>query len=311
MLCGVVGCTFLFASTGWGSAAWAADASMYTKALPPAYAPDPAVDGLNGKIDGYGGSVANRSIYGTTGSFTVPLAGQYGAQVDGNVGSLDGDAFGAVAGHWFWRDPSRALVGVYAESAFWDRFGGVNVNHVAGEGEYYLGPITLQGIAGVEFGNSASQTTTVALAAARPAFGTMTTSVAAFDIKTRFFDQVNLKYYFNSDFDAYVGHRFLGGKNALALGTELARPLGGGLMASVFVEGRVGEADNHGIWGGLKLYFGPTDKPLVERHRRDDPNNWTVDTPFSIFGNQTGSSTATPFCNGVIRNGRCEVGGPT
>src|SRR5436305_9007772 len=44
--------------------------------LPP---PMPAVDGINAKLDGYGGG-ANHSkgFYGTTGSLSVPLAQQWG-----------------------------------------------------------------------------------------------------------------------------------------------------------------------------------------------------------------------------------------
>src|SRR5580700_2501258 len=160
MLSGLVGCTFLLAS-----AAWAAD--MPIKA--PAYTADqadPAVSAFNTKYEGYGGSVANRSIYGAAGSFAVPLGGQFGLQIDGNGGSLDGSSFMAGGGHLFWRDPSRALLGVYGASTFWDRFGGVNVNYVGGEAEYYLGPFTLQGVAGVEFGNTATQVTTTSAVAA-------------------------------------------------------------------------------------------------------------------------------------------------
>jgi hypothetical protein len=176
----------------------------------------------------------------------------------------------------------------------------VRVGHVGGEGEYYLGPITLQGVLGVEFGNTATQT----MVAVTPVF--TTPAVESFDIKTRFFDQINLKYYFSNDWSGYVGHRYLGGKNALALGTELARPLGGGLMGSGFVEGRIGESESSGIWGGLKLYFGPTDKPLMARHRRDDPVNWSTDFAASIFGNhQTGAGTDCTL--GRKPNGNCET----
>jgi hypothetical protein len=302
MLSGIVGCAFLATS-----AALAADVSMYTKS--PAFTPtyDPAVSALNGKAEGYGGSINGKALYGAAGSAAAPLGGQYGAQIDGNVGSLDGNVFGAVGGHWFWRNPSTALLGIYADSALWDRFGGVNVNHVGAEAEYYFGQFTLQGVAGVEFGNRASQT----ISTFTPGLiATTTTFVDSFAIKTRFFDQINLKYYFTNDFSGYVGHRYLGGKNALALGAELARPLGGGLMGSAFVEGRIGENDNHGIWGGLKLYFGPTDKPLIARHRRDDPNNWTMDIGSSVLGNHTGSSSAIKSCTGHISNGNCEAGAP-
>jgi hypothetical protein len=91
-------------------------------------------------------------------------------------------------------------------------------------------------------------------------------------------------------------------------------------MASAFVEGRVGEEGFHGIWGGLKLYFGQSDKPLIARHRRDDPPVWSGDSLFSILNNQsssviggsTQSSTTTRFCNPgeSLIGGTCGFSGP-
>ena len=171
----------------------------------------------------------------------------------------------------------------------------------------------MQGVAGVEFGNSASRTNIGVIQTGIPG-GTITTTntfIDRFDVKTRFFDQVNLKYYFNNDFSGYVGHRYLGGRNALALGAELARPLGGGIMGSAFVEGRVGENNNNSVWGGLKLYFGPTDKSLVARHRRDDPGNYTTDMATSTVNGKTPTSTGSSSLKscplGVLPNGNCEA----
>jgi hypothetical protein len=295
MLSGVVGCTFIATS-----AALTADLNL--RSPTPAY--DPAVSAMNDKVEAFAGSFRNKSFYGGAGSVAAPLGGQYGAQIDGTLASLDGSTFGAVGGHWFWRDPSQALLGIYADSGVWDRFGGVNVTHVGGEAERYLGPFTLQGVAGVEFGNSASSATPTIL----PGLVTTTTTfVDSYNINTRFFDEVNLRYYFTDDLNGYVGHRYVGGKNALALGGELARPLGGGYMGSAFVEGRVGEGEDRGVWGGLKLYFAPTDKPLIARHRRDDPVNWTLDIPLGIFGNHHTSTTSVQTCTGHIGSGgNCE-----
>jgi hypothetical protein len=259
--------------------------------------------------------------------------------MDGRAGSLDRSGFGSVGGHLFWRDPRQALFGIYGDYTSWDRYGGVRVGHVAGEGAYYLGQFTLEGVAGVEFGNSASSsifgsvtatsTSTTAPGPAPPGVpGTTTTTTSTFfaaltnsyDIKTRFFDQVDLAYYPIDNWKAYVGHRYLGGLNAAAFGTEAALPLGHGLMASAFVEGRVGEQDFHGIWGGLKLYFGQSDKPLIARHRRDDPPVWSGDSLFSILNNQSSSvtggsiqsSTSTQFCNPneSLIGGTCGPSGP-
>jgi hypothetical protein len=314
ILSGVVGGCLLA-----GSVAHGADLHPYLKA-PPLPAFEPAVDAPNVKWEGLGGSISGKKIYGSAGSFTFPIQGSFGAQIDGSVGKLDGDTFGAVAGHWFWRNPSQALVGLYASYTNWDRFGGVNVGQVALEGEYYIGQFTVQGIAGVEFGNSVSNLQTAVLivpvggGGAIPGTSTLFAATQGFNVTTRFFDQINLKYYFTDNIDAYVGHRYLGGKNAAAFGGELALPLSHGVLGSAFVEARVGEADFHGIWGGVKFYFGAGDKPLIKRHRQQDPNNWTVDTLFSILNNQTsgsGSST-TQFCNSgdTLIGGRCERFGP-
>jgi len=310
-----------YAAGGWGSYA-------------------PAVDAINSKVDGFGGTLANRSIYGSRGAFTVPLGGQFGAQADGAVGNFDHRFFGSGAGHLFWRDPARGLIGVYGNHTHWSYFGGLHVTQVGGESEVYLGRWTLQGVAGAEFGNSQSRstvfstsstasatsvgsstgttvvppdvgvpgsiTTTTTTVTTTTTTGTTTTTTFTelFAVKTRFFDKVDLAYYLTDDWKTFVGHRYLGGKHALALGTEYALRLGGGMQASAFVEGRVGEHAFQGVWAGLKIYFGPTDKPLIARHRREDPVNWQPDPLFSIVNNHstnlnsvtnttTGTSTTT------------------
>jgi hypothetical protein len=277
---------------GIGATAWpiaqAQAADLMPIKAPPAAAPVYAVDGLNAKFDAFGGSIANRPVEGVRGAITAPLPGPYGFQIDLGAGSLDSRAFGNIAGHLFWRDPSRALLGLYVSHTHWDQLGGVHVTQVAGEGELYFGRLTLEGIAGVEFGNSVassiSTTTTIPPQIGVPGLTTTSVFTQGFDVKTRFFDQVNLKYYVTDDWDAYVGHRYQGGLNALALGTEVAIPVTRGIMASGFLEARVGEQDFHGIWGGVRFYFG-NDKPLIGRHRSQDPDSW--DSLFSLLNSQT------------------------
>ncbi len=306
MLSGVVG-ALLFVT----SAAHAADLSLLA-ATP--LGPAPAVDAFNAKFEGLGGTLKGKSLYGTEGSFTFPLANQYGAQVDFNAGSLDNSTYGAVAGHFFWRDPSRALLGVYASYTQWDRLGGVNVSQVAAEGEYYFGRFTVQGILGAEFGNTVtnSQTTLSSVPIIGGVLNSSTTVTQGFSIGTRYFDQINLKYYLNDFADAYVGHRYLAGKNMAAFGGEWAFPVARGVLGSAFAEGRVGDNNNYGVWGGIKLYFGPDDKPLIARHRQEDPNNWTTDTLFTIINSSTSSGSTSPtqlVCNHGINpeTGTCNV----
>ncbi len=272
ILSGAVG--FLVASS---IASGAAD--LVAKA-PAASTGGPAVDGVNAKIAGLGGSFANKSLYGAQGSLALPLGRQFGVQFDGVAASFDNRFFGAGAAHLFWRDPTRALFGIYGGAARWDsRVGGVNVGQLGVEGELYMGRWTLQGVVGAEFGNSVS--------------GTINGVVQSYDIETRFMDQINLNYYMQDDWKVFVGHRYLGGKNALALGSEWGMALGGGRMGSLFVEGRVGEDDFHGVWGGLRFYFGQKDKSLIRRHREDDPIEWSpgVVATAGNSGSQTAAQT--------------------
>jgi hypothetical protein len=169
---------------------------------------------------------------------------------------------------------------------YWNQFTGLDVSQIAGEGEYYFGRWTVQGIAGIEFGNSASRITTTTA-------GTLTET---YDIKTRFFDEINFAYYLTDNWKAFVGHRYLGGKNALALGTEYAFQVQPGLFGSLFVEGRLGDDNSQGVWGGVRFYFGQRDKTLMARHREDDPIKWTPSSLFSISNSQSKSFVATAPC---------------
>jgi hypothetical protein len=297
MLAGIVGSIYLSTNARAEDIATAANAAAF-----PPVAAGPAVDGVNGKLEGAGGSLAGNSLYGVKGSLSVPLGGPWGVQIDGAGGSFDGSGFGNIAGHFFWRDPAHGLLGLYATTTHWDRFGGVDRSAVAGEGEYYWGRWNFHGIAGVEFGNSATRTTTT------KSGGTTTTLVETYDIKTRFFDETNLAYYLTDDWNAYVGHRYLGGKHALALGSEYALPLGHGTMASVFAEARVGEGDFHGIWGGLRFYFGQKDKPLIARHRQDDPTIWDTLPALSNTYNSNTSTSSTCPAGYYLLDGYCYYG---
>jgi hypothetical protein len=278
-----VGSAFLTTVTGQIAAADPAMSYAFDKMAYKAVAPNfagPAVDGINGKIAGFGGAAAHRSIYGVEGSLSFPVGYSYGVQIDSRFGGFGSRGFGEIGAHFFWRNPGVGLAGLYVSHVRLDRFGTVHASTVAFEGEYYFGRWTIQGIAGVEFGDSGSSTTTVV----GPVFTTSFTG--GYDIKTRFFDQINLKYYFTDNWNGYVGHRYQGGKHALALGTEGVIPLTRSLTTTAFLEGRIGESDHHGIWGGLRYYFGKPDKTLIRRHREDDPYNWS--TLFTIL-NSSGS----------------------
>src|ERR1700730_3569112 len=195
MLTGVVGGVFLGVNR-----AGAADISVVPYYKAPSFLEQPAVDGFNAKFEALGGSLNRRSLYGYRGAFSVPLANQWGLQVDTSAGSLQSRAFGSVAPPLLWRDPARGLVGLYASHTYWDQFGGVHVTQVAGEGEAYWGRFTVQGIAGVEFGNSVTSlaTNTIIVPPAGGIFGaagvnTTNTFLEGFASIARFLDKINLK----------------------------------------------------------------------------------------------------------------------
>ncbi|MGZ3409375.1 MAG: hypothetical protein ACXWJW_10445 [Xanthobacteraceae bacterium] len=320
MFYGVVGVTYFTMSAGFAG-------DLDKRSMMAAAPPFGAVDGVNGKAEFLGGSLGNRSLFAGFGAASFPmdkigvLNNQYGVQIDTGVGTFDSRSFGNLAAHVFWRDPGRGLIGIYTSHTWWNQFDGVYIGQVAAEGEYFMGRWTVQGIAGIEFGNSASNTITntsvvppLGGGGAPAGVFTVGTFTETFDIRTRFFDQINLKYYVTDNWNAFVGHRYLGGKNALALGTEYALPLNNGMMASGFVEGRVGEDNNHGVWGGIRFYFGNAPKTLMARQRQDDPPLWSMDSLLSIINNlkTTPSTSNTLFCNNgdtLQNNGTCESGG--
>jgi hypothetical protein len=224
--------------------------------------PMPAVDGINAKIDGYGGGASHTNgFYGTTGSLSVPLAQQWGAQIDARAHNGDGIGAYGAAGHAFWRDPSIGLVGAYGSYWHWNGRDIADVGHVstntgaiAAEGEYYAGRWTLGGLAGIEM---VSVNAPVAL--------------EAFSIPNRFFDSIRASYYVTDDFRLSIGHVYTSGRHRLTLGAEHGLALGGGRMASLFGEAVFGEEGHNAVLGGLRIYFGQHDKSLIDRHRQDDP----------------------------------------
>ena len=281
MLSGIVGAVYLS-----GNLARAADLTARPSWIDTSwYAP--AVDGVNGRVEGFGGSLNQKSFAGGQGAIAVPLGGQWGFQLDGGAGALENRAFESVAGRMFWRNPFRGLLGAYVSYTRWDQYGEVQATQAAGEFEAYWGRWTLRGIVGAEFGSSAStfNTTTIVTPPAIGIPGVINTVVVtqSYDVKSRFMDQVNLQYYLTDNWHAYLGHRYIGGKNALALGSELGLPLGRGVFASAFVEGRIGSNSFEGVWGGLRFYFGRKDKTLIRRHREDEVNPW--DTLHTIVNN--------------------------
>jgi hypothetical protein len=229
--------------------------------------PMPAVDGFNAKIDGYGGGGNHiSSLYGADGSLSIPLAQQWGLQLDGGVGSVNNSGTARGAGHVFWRDPSVGLVGAYGSYSRWNGNSGaivprtaLNIARAGAEGEYYLGRWTVGGVIGYE--------------SVRFNIPAVVPGVPAFSLPDRFFDSVRASYYVTDNFKLSIGHVYTLGRSALSLGGEYGFALGGGRMASLFAQGLVGEGGVNGARGGLRIYFGQHDKTLIDRNRQDDPED--------------------------------------
>src|SRR5262245_65940944 len=104
MLFGIVGAAYLSSNP--------AHAQVIEPARPSWIDPSwyaPAVDGVNGRIEGFGGSLNQKSFAGVQGAIAVPLGGQWGFQLDGGAGTLQHRAFGSVAGRLFCRNHVRGL----------------------------------------------------------------------------------------------------------------------------------------------------------------------------------------------------------
>ncbi len=112
----------------------------------------PAVDGINGKM-AIVTSVDDTDAKAIAGSLTIPMGHAFGLQIDGAVADLDLNftddvALYGVGVHAFWRDPSRALVGVYGHAVQLDVLGGVNIYTAGVESEFYLDRFTVESIIG-------------------------------------------------------------------------------------------------------------------------------------------------------------------
>jgi hypothetical protein len=213
--------------------------------------PMPAVDGINGKIAGFGGGANHTNgFYGANGSLAFPLAQQWGAQIDGEIVESFANSSNTSrgAGHLFWRNPSLGLLGAYG---FYSRHNGIGVSNTpsigmdisrfAAEGEIYWIRWTFRGRLGYE---------TVRLDAP---------SVAGLPgIPNRFFDSVSASYYVTDNLKLAIGHRYCIGRHELTLGSEHGFALGGGSMASLFAAARLAEHGDNVVLAGLRFYLGAT-----------------------------------------------------
>lgn len=234
--------------------------SMVSLAASPAAAQQalPAVDGLNGKVMAIHGGTAGNNWTGLEGAVTMPLGQRFGLQLDGAAGGLDGSpgksAFYGTGAHLFWRDPSTGMVGIEAGFARLDARGGINTYSLGIEAERYWNSITLGGVIGLTDASGATYAT-----AFRP------------DLSTHFVAAASLTWYPDDNLALTTSGAVTGGHAVAAIGVEWA-PLGASsIQPSLFARAALHEGGDVSALAGLSIYFGGQPKPLIRRHREDDP----------------------------------------
>jgi hypothetical protein len=247
----------------------------------------PAVDGVNGKVQVYGGAGQGNSISisgmpglspaqsqtvwkgigGATGTISVPIGHSFGAQLDLGSGAFGNSPQGAVGGHLFWRDPDKGLIGAYGDGLLLGDKVGASVWTAAGEFEAYLGKFTGRAVIGVQgasyYGAGLSPFEVYS-------YG----GPSAFTVQDYFTDIVEAKFYPIDDLALSVGHIYSFGRNDVTGEVEYLLPQfrGGSIAPSVYVAGAYGWNNSSNIMAGIRIYFGNHDKTLIRRQREDDPH---------------------------------------
>jgi len=230
----------------------------------------PAVSDINAKASAFLGSVDGDFATGALGSLSFPVSNAFGIQIDGAVGSAKSAAFWGVAGHAFWRDPSRGLIGFYGSYTGWDvssssasttlpggvfDTSGATVGKIAVEGEAYLGRVSLEGLLGYQYGTKEGVTGKAIFA-----------------------------YYPTDNLRLAAGVKYLTGPGATGTFEAEWQPhLDKGL--TLYASGSVGSESRWSAVGGLRVYFATDGKSLIRRHREDDPAGLSLpDDLFSVTG---------------------------
>ena len=290
--------------------AMAADPVVYQVPDPVVHAdPLPAVSALNAKLElGYawirfgdyiqppaGQHVQTGNIYGV-GSVSAPVGRRFGVQVDGGLlssissGDLEAGAppdpvertntaYG-VGGHFFWRDPEVGLLGAYGHFVRLDEeysSGSFTTNITTDAyrggvaGEYYWNRLTLEGFAGVDHIRFQERNT-----------GPSTTTTGDTLSGTFMSLRGTAAYYPIDDLRVFAGVKYaFNDLNALA-GAEYLFNARSGIAPAVFAEATIGD-ESASVRVGLRAYFGPTGKSLIDRHRQDDPRQMLFDDLPSMY----------------------------
>lgn len=212
----------------------------------------PAVSGINGKIaivggysDSDSGSEHNRGL--VAGSLTLPGDTQWGVQFDGAIGRDGGSNTGGIGGHFFWRDPSKALLGITAAHVTKnnDSSPTQSLSRLGGEGELYLEQFTIAARGGYQWGSNIDNGTYSALDISWYATDNFKLVAGGANDPTR-------------DMTAHAGFEFQPGMASIS-----------GL--TFFADAAVGDESYLNASVGIRYYFGGGTKSLKDRNRLDDP----------------------------------------
>jgi hypothetical protein len=210
-----------------------------------ALAQGPAVATPNGKVEFSAGVLdapTGAPVWRAAGTLTLPVGYDYGVQADAFMMAPAGAWGGAV--HVFTRDPSSSLFG---GAAAFVRTPGAWLLAAGPEAELYFDGWSLEGWAG--------------LALAKP---------DAASARLSGFARIDAAYYPDDNWRLSAGASFLDGRAALHLGTEYLFEWAP-MPVSTTADVSVGADGNVRALFGLRVYLGESDKPLIRRHREDDP----------------------------------------
>ena len=237
----------------------------------------PAVSAINGKIaimGNYSDTDSSDEIYGglAAGSLTIPGDHRFGVQFDGVAGADHDSHVAGVGGHFFWRDPTSALIGLTGSYVVKnnDSAADQSASRLGAEGELYLDQFTLSARGGYQFGNGVDDGTYVGADIAWYATDNLRFSVGAAN---------------DPQFDTTA-----------RAGVEFQPGLFGVSGLSYFADGAVGDDGFATANVGIRFYFGDKEKTLKQRQRYDDPvDNLALDAFKSISGGTVSNNYTAPY----------------
>ena len=217
-----------------------------------------AVSEVNAKFDYLGGSMDSSEGHNGAGTFTAPLATNWGIQVDGRFTDVADTDFTGGGVHLFWRDWDKGMVGFAASTVHADH---VDAFQWGLEGEYYLDKVTLAaraGIADLEYSGGS-----------RPFIDT--------DVR-KFFVGTEVRGYLLDDLMVSGAWDHLFYNNLLTARFEYLTPIQGLSVLGELARGDHGY--DHALLG-LRFHLG-VNKPLKLRHRQDYVPNSVGRTLYAI-----------------------------